>query len=131
MMLIHKYRKIILFIVFGVLTTGINYVSYYLLTRWAGLALVPANIAAWILAVLLAYATNLKWVFNSSAKVFLRILREFVEFITARVAMGLLDTVSMLALAYGLSMDDMLAKILVNVLVIIVNYLLSKWVVFR
>ena len=128
---IKKHRQILLYIFFGALTVGVNYISYFMLTRWLDASLIVANTIAWLLAVLFAYVTNRLYVFTGSAKGTLLILKEFGLFIAARIISGLFDTASMLVLVEWLSVNDMIAKMLVNLLVIIINYVLSRWIVFR
>jgi putative flippase GtrA len=126
----NKYREVLLYLIFGVLTTAVNYAAYILFTRAAALPLVAANLLAWVLAVAFAYATNRRWVFASKTTGAAALV-EAGAFVAARIFSGVVDTVCMVLLVEWLHVHDMLAKILVNVLVIAINYVLSKLVIFR
>jgi putative flippase GtrA len=125
-----KYREVLLYLIFGVLTTAVNYAAYVFFTRAVALPLVAANLLAWVLAVAFAYATNRRWVFESKTKG-TAALTEAGAFVAARVFSGVMDTVCMVLLVEWLHVHDMIAKILVNVLVIVINYILSKLIIFR
>jgi putative flippase GtrA len=125
-----KYREVLLYLIFGVLTTVVNYVAYVLFTRAAALPLVAANLLAWVLAVAFAYATNRRWVFESKTKG-AAALAEAGAFVAARIFSGVVDTVCMVLMVEWLHVHDMIATILVNVLVIAINYVLSKLIIFR
>jgi len=70
-------------------------------------------------------------VFESSDNGKLSMLKEFLKFIAARIFSGLFDTASMMILVNLLAVNDMVAKILVNILVVVINYVLSKWIIFK
>jgi putative flippase GtrA len=125
-----KYQEIFLYLLFGVLTTVVNYAAYALFTRAGDLPLVAANLLAWVLAVAFAYATNRRWVFKSKTKG-AAALAEAGSFVAARIFSGVVDTICMVLLVEWFHIHDMIAKILVNVLVIAINYILSKLIIFR
>lgn len=129
--LIIKYKSFILYAVFGVLTTLINIGTYILLTRLFSMPVTYANVIAWIACVTAAYLTNRKWVFDSQAKGLKSIFLEFMAFIASRVFSGLLDIGIMFLFVEVLDFPDIIVKVLVNIIVIIVNYVLSRLVVFR
>ncbi|MBQ9565787.1 MAG: GtrA family protein [Synergistaceae bacterium] len=116
------------YLVFGVLTTGVNIASYWFLAHPLGLPTVPATVAAWVLAVLFAYATNRKWVFRSAARTRGEVLRELVSFFACRVATGLLDVACMYVFAEVLGFHDVMIKTASNGLVIILNYIGSRFI---
>lgn len=125
-----KYREIFLYLVFGVLTTIVNYVAYWVFTRPIPLPLAAANMTAWALAVAFAYATNRKWVF-ASKKTGSAVWGELAAFVASRLFSGATDTLLMVLLVERLGFHDMLIKLGVNVIVVILNYVLSKLIVFR
>lgn len=129
--LLQKYRGLILYGVFGALTTAINIGAYALCYRVLGVPNVPSNIVAWIVAVLFAFITNKLYVFESKSLERGTVLRELVAFVAARLATGLMDLAIMFVGVDVLHGPDLLIKIGSNVLVIILNYVLSKLVVFR
>jgi len=120
-----------MYVIFGGLTTLVNIISYFVLTRFCQFGTTPSTVIAWILSVIFAYFTNRKWVFESNTRGFSKILIEIVAFFGARLFSGALDLGIMFLFVTILGFDDMLIKILSNVLVIIINYLLSNWFIFK
>ena len=127
--LIEKNREVIMYLVFGVLTTAVNYISYLLLAPFFVKTVIP-TIIAWILSVIFAYVTNRIFVFCSKAKG-KEIIREIAAFFGARIFSGVLDVIVMWLFADTLCFNDKLIKILSNVIVIVLNYIAGKWFVFR
>lgn len=121
----------IFYILFGVLTTLVNTVSYWLFAHPLRLPTVPSAVMAWALAVLFAYLTNRKWVFHSRAEGKNEILKEGISFYLCRLGTGVVDWGCMYVMVDVLRWNDMIVKIAVNVLVIILNYAASKLIVFR
>lgn len=128
--LYNQYKEMILYIVFGVLTTAINYGSYFLLAHPMGLSVIASNVIAWIVAVLFAFVTNKLLVFDSKSLRFDLVLKELVSFAACRFFSGALDTGIMLVFVNMLHFSDLIIKLLSNVLVIIINYILSKFFIF-
>ena len=126
-----KHKDVIPYLIFGVLTTAVNVVSYALLTRVVHLSTIVSVIVAWFLAVLFAYLTNRKWVFKSKAKTRKEIAREVVSFFSCRLATGVLDWLIMLVFVDGLHFNDIIIKIIANIIVIVLNYVASKMVIFK
>ena len=129
--LYEKYKDLIPYAFFGVCTTAVNVVSYWIFARLLGCPVMFSTIVAWILAVLFAYVTNRKWVFHSEAEGSKEILKEMVSFFLCRLATGVLDWLCMFVFVDLLHWNDVLIKFLANVLVIILNYVASKLVIFR
>lgn len=128
-----RYREIINYLIVGGLTTVVSLVSYYacvltFLDPTDPLQLQIANVISWILAVSFAYVTNRKYVFESKNT---HILQEVTAFFGARVATLLLDMGCMALLVSVLHMNDKIAKILVQFIIVIANYVFSKFLVFR
>ena len=126
-----QFKEQILYIVFGVLTTAINIIAFFVCSRLVNLSLIPSNIIAWILSVLFAFITNKIYVFNSKNYSFSVVLRELIDFIVARGATGILDLVLMYLFVSIIGIEDMISKIIINIIVIILNYILSKLYVFK
>lgn len=126
-----KYRDLILYALFGALTTLVNTGVYWLCAHPLGLKVVPSSVIAWFAAILFAYLTNRKWVFHSEAETPREIAGEAVSFFLCRLATGVLDWALMWLFADRLRWNDMLVKIAVNLLVILLNYVASKLLVFR
>ena len=128
-----KYKHIINYLFFGVLSTLINLVIYYVLTITIlnpknAIHLQIANIVSWIGAVIFAYITNRKYVFESKNK---KILKEFTSFFGARIITLLMDIVIMFIGVTLLKQDDKIFKIISQVVVIVSNYIFSKIFVFK
>ncbi len=128
--LIHQYRELLSYLVFGVLTTVVNYVVYLLAAPFFETATVPTAIA-WIFAVVFAYVTNRKYVFRSKASGTAAVAREAAAFFGARLLSGILDVAFMWLTADLLHWNDKIMKLVSNVFVMIFNYVASKLVIFR
>lgn len=129
--LYEKYKDIILYLFFGICTTLVNISTYWIAARALRFDVMPSTIIAWFLAVLFAYITNRRWVFHSEAKEYKTVLKEIVSFFTCRLATGVVDWLCMFIFVDILLWNDMVVKIGANVLVIILNYIASKLVIFR
>ncbi|MDO5557051.1 MAG: GtrA family protein [Clostridia bacterium] len=129
--MIKKYREVIMYGIFGVLTTVVNYLTYYLVSRLCGLGINVSNIIAWVISVAFAYITNKIWVFESKDNSITNILEEIIKFIGARVFSLLLELVIMNVFVGIMGMNDLIIKIIANIIVIIINYVLSKFMIFK
>ena len=127
-----KYKELFFYGVFGVGATVINIVSYRVLANTFGKKyFLIANIIAWILAFIFAFITNKLFVFESRSWETQIAMKEFVGFLSARLATGILDTVLMWLFVSIISLDDTLSKIIINILVIIINHIASKFFIFK
>lgn len=129
--LIDKYKDVIPYAVFGVLTTLVNIGSYWVMAHPMKMPVMVSTVIAWILSVLFAYLTNRKWVFHSEASSSNEIIHEIVMFFSARLATGVIDGGSMFIFVDLMKMNDVVIKTLANVLVIILNYVASKFFIFK
>ena len=128
--LLVKYRELILYLVFGVLTTVVNYVSYLIFAPLFKTTTIP-TVIAWVLSVIFAYFTNRVWVFQSHAKGAAALFREVLSFFGARLLSGVIDVGIMWVFADRMGLNDKIVKLASNVFVVIFNYVASKLVVFR
>ena len=126
-----NYREIAAYLIFGVLTTVVNIVVYWLAAHPLNIATVPSSVIAWIASVLFAYVTNRIWVFHSETTEKAGILREMFYFFAARLATGVLDWAFMYVSVDLLHYNDVVMKIVANVIVVIMNYLASKLFIFK
>lgn len=131
--LFNKYKEVIMYLIFGVLTTVVSLVSYYLLTITilnpeSGLQLQIANILSWIISVAFAYITNRKYVFESKSKEF---VKEISSFVGGRVVTLLMDMAIMFIFVTVLHLNDKVFKLVSQVVVIVANYIISKIFVFK
>lgn len=129
--LFQKYKDVIPYAIFGVLTTLVNIASYWLCAHALGMPVMASTIIAWILAVLFAYVTNRKWVFLSEAKGRRAIVKEMLSFFACRLATGLVDWACMFLFVDVLHWNDVLIKTGANILVIVLNYIASKLIIFK
>ena len=129
--LAEKYKSIIMYLIFGVLTTVVNVVTYYISAHIFSVNTVASSVIAWFVAVLFAYITNRKWVFNSRQTGFKNILFEISRFFLCRFATGVVDWVIMYVFVDLLSFNDIIIKISANIIVIILNYVASLLIIFR
>ena len=128
-----KYKEIIIYLIFGILTTIISLLTYYLLTYTIlnpeiPLELQIAIIISWITCVTFAYITNRKYVFNIQNK---NIIKEIIKFYTSRLSTLFLDMLFMYIFVTKLNLNDKIIKIIINIIIIILNYILSKILVFK
>lgn len=125
-----KYRELIMYVIFGGLTTVVSFVSYYALL-WVGLHYIAAQIISWALAVAFAFVVNKIFVFedrdNSPAELF----RQIWQFVSVRIASGVIETVLLWLLVDVLTVGEGIAKIPVAVLTVVINYVASKLFIFK
>ncbi len=124
-------KSVILYIIFGILTTLINIVSYYICSHILSQEILISNVIAWIISVLFAYITNRKWVFESSTYKKRDILKEAISFFSCRLLTGLMDMGIMFISVNLLLFNDVVMKVVSNILVIVVNYIASKLLIFK
>lgn len=128
-------KETISYIIFGVLTTVINIVAFVCfdkITIWPQtLHLTITNCLAWIVAVIFAFITNKLYVFNSKSMEIRLVLREFLAFVGARLASLGIDTVGLIFLVNSFAMNSVIAKVIMNIVVIIINYVISKVFIFK
>ena len=126
-----KRIDIILYIFFGLCTTFVNMIAYWLFARQLKLDIMTSNIIAWVLAVLFAYITNRKWVFHSKASSIKEISSEIISFFGCRLATGIVDCLCMYIFVELIGFDDMIIKVVSNIIVVVLNYVASKLIIFK
>lgn len=158
--LFKKYREIIMYCIFGLSTTVVNWVIYSIYVRvvpvndyaagfptWfqelivsrlhLDIKLLYAGVIAWIVAVIFAFVTNKLWVFESKSWNAKLVTGEALTFFGGRIATGILEVVAVPAfVAWGFDatlfgVDGLPAKIVISVAIVILNYILSKFISFR
>jgi len=128
MTLCMKYKEALNYIIFGILTTLVNWIVFQFcieifLINWS-----IANVIAWIFAVIFAYVTNRTIVFQSSSP---HVIKELLLFIQFRLVSLLLEMLIMFVLIEMISFAPFASKIVTSVVVVIANYIFSKAVIFR
>ena len=128
-----KYKEIINYLIFGALTTLINLLTYYILIITIfnpnnKIELQITNIIAWIISVTFAYITNKLFVFNSKEQ---NIKKEVIKFYSSRISTLLVEIILMYIFVSTLKYNDKIIKIITNIIIIILNYIISKLLVFQ
>ena len=132
----HAYKEAIDYLFWGGMTTVVSWGSYSLFVL-LGASVFWGNVGSWICAVSFAFVTNKLWVFQSKSWAGSVLIPELGKFLSSRVATGVFEMVAVPALvALGLNhtifgIDGMVSKVLVSVIVVILNYILSKLFVFK
>ena len=122
-------NDVIRYIFWGGCTTLVNLVSFYLM-RIAGLPLMAANIISIILAILFAYVVNSRFVFHDSCETLKDHIQPFVKFISARLVTMVIEVGGVWLLAVVMGFHDMVAKFCTQFLVLVLNYIFSKFLIF-
>ena len=115
----------------GVMTTVVNIAVFFALRAFFTTPMLAANFAAWVVAVLFAFVTNRRFVFSSAEREPLSIAKELALFISSRAFSGFIDMALMFALVDAIGFAEFPVKVAVNGIVIVVNYLTSRFFVFR
>lgn len=137
--LIKKFlnKETISYLIFGVLTTIINIVVFWLAQRELALVMsedaasLVGNVIAWVISVAFAFVTNKLFVFESKSMAFKVVMAELTGFVIARLLSLAFDEGFMFVAIVLLGMNSLLAKIISNVFVVIINYVLSKFFIFK
>lgn len=140
-----KYKELITYVVFGGLTTLVNFVAFYIFTGILGEVLYLINNAiAWVVSVIFAYVTNKLFVFESKSWKLKLVAKESIEFVGARVFSFLIEEGGMLLFVSVLGFGDialeffgftisgqLIVKLILAVIVVILNYFFSKFIIFK
>ena len=125
-----KHKSILLYLFFGCLTTLISIGSFVLFDSGLEIPPLVANILSWICAVSFAYVTNRIWVF-SSATTGKQAMHEGISFFSGRLLTLAFEESILLVFVQLMEMNSTLIKILAQVAVLILNYLISKFFIFK
>jgi putative flippase GtrA len=118
-------------LIFGVSTTLVNLVVYWMMAHCFLIDVMVSTVVACFFSVLFAYVTNRQWVFNSKVISTYGILKELFSFFTCRIFTGIIDWICMFVFVDTLHYQDFIIKIFSNFLVIILNYITSKVLIFK
>ena len=133
--LYYKYEEVLSYLIFGVLTTVVSVVTYLVFANVcfpnkSDLDIQICNVLSWICAVTFAYITNRKYVFKSKS-VGVQKLKEVINFFLARLFSLFVDMALMFLMYSVMHIDDTIAKLVVQVVVVVLNYIFSKLIVFK
>ena len=123
--------ELVAYLFTGVATTVVNYVVYFIATRWFGMGVMPGTWAAWVLAVAFGYAVNKAFVFKTHCESMAALMKEAVSFFTMRLVSLGAETVIMFVAVEVLGLNDLVMKLLTNFIVIVLNYVFSKLFIFK
>ena len=129
--LVKKHEELIKYLIIGVLTTVINYIIFAILVKAANIDIHASNIVAWLVSVIFAYFTNKLFVFESKSFKLKVIAKEVLSFGAARILSLLLEELVLYIFVNILSMNELVIKLIANVIVIAINYILSKFIIFK
>lgn len=129
--LIKKYWDVVAYLIFGVLTTVVNYLVYLPVYNLLGISAAVSNAIAWVAAVAFAFLTNKPFVFKSHDWSARTVLPELAKFVSCRVASGAMETVILLVTVDILNWNGNIWKLITSVLVVVLNYAASKLLVFK
>ena len=128
--LLIKYRELIVYVIFGGLTTVVSWGSYYPL-RFVNVDNQLAQWISWAAAVAFAFVVNKLFVFRDRDKTAAGLARQIWQFVSVRIASGVLEWLLMLLFVELIKIPDGISKIVVSVVTVIVNYIASKLLIFR
>lgn len=123
-----KYEEIINYLIVGGMTTLVSIGVYALCTKCFHVNYMIANVISWVISVLFAYITNRIFVFKSKSE---NIILEVYQFFKYRIFSFLIEIFLMYVFVELISIDDMISKVIVQIIVIILNYVFSKLFVFK
>ena len=129
--LINKYGEIIRYLIVGVLTTLVSVLSYYVCARIFTIGYMISTVLSWIISVLFAFITNKYFVFQSESGDKNRIFRECIDFFGCRIITLIIEIIIMWLFVDMIHVDDMISKIVVQFIVVVLNYVFSKLFVFQ
>lgn len=128
--IIKKHWDILSYLFFGVLTTVVNYAVYLPLYNFLHCSATLSNCIAWGVAVIFAYLTNKPFVFKSYDWSMMTVVPEFAKFIGCRLGSGAVETLIIFVTVDLLNWNGNLMKLITSLLVVVLNYVGSKLLVF-
>ena len=126
-----KYKELISYGFWGVMTTLVNYVVFFVCLRLLNINYLISNVVSWVFAVMFAYITNKVFVFNSKNWSPGKLKNEAILFFIGRLLSLVVETVMLYVLVDGLSFSSEVMKVITNLVVIAINYFISKFMIFN
>lgn len=127
-----KYKEIVNYLICGGLSTVVNFASYYVFARVFKIDEVISSAMSWVAAVIFAYIVNKIFVFESKTSGKKELVKEFVSFIACRIVSGITCDVGTFALMVKvLHINDIISKVVTQVMVVVLNYVFSKLIIFK
>lgn len=128
---VKKHWDIFVYLFFGVLTTVVNYLVYLPAYNWLHISAAVSNMLAWVVAVVFAFVTNKPFVFRSYDWSSSTVIPELIKFVSCRIASGAMETAILFVAVDLFSWNGNIWKLFTQILVVILNYVGSKLLVFR
>lgn len=128
---LRKYKEGILYLFFGVLSTIVNLGTYFIATRVFEINYLVSNVIAWFFAVIFAYVTNKFFVFEVKNVEIKFLIKEFLSFINCRIVSGVTEIVLIYLMVEILCINDFIVKIITNIVVVVLNFIFSKLIIFK
>ena len=125
-----KNKEVLLYLLFGFLTTVVSIVSYAVFNVTFEINELVSNVIAWIFAVLFAFVTNKIWVFHAPAYTMKEFVKQMLSFFGGRVATLVIEEIILLMFVTFLAFPSISVKLVAQILVIVLNYVISKFFVF-
>lgn len=129
--LYYKHMQMVNYVFFGGLTTLVNFVTYFVALKVLNIPNVPSNLIAWLVSVLFAFVVNKLYVFRSMSLEMKVILFELFSFVSVRLLTGALETVIMYVGVDVMNYNELVLKMIANVIVLLTNYFGSILIIFR
>ncbi len=126
-----KYKEVLLYLIFGGLTTVVSLASFWLFTYPLHINVLISNVLSWICAVTFAYFTNAKWVFEAKPETRGEAAKQFVSFYAGRLATLGVEEAILLVFVTLLHGNEMIVKVIAQIVVVVLNYVVSKLFVFK
>ncbi len=126
-----RLKELLLYEFFGVFTLLISIGSFALFTETLMIDPLVANVFSWVLAVAFAYVTNRNWVFKKTATGAGDVIHETMRFVSGRLSTLIIEELIILVCVTWLGMDNMIVKVVAQIVVILLNYCISRFWVFR
>lgn len=126
-----KYKEVILYLLFGGATFFINLWLFTLLTHVMKMDALVANVIDWIICVLIQFSTNRTWVFNNNVCSTTELIKQIVSFFGWRLLTLIIEETILAVFIVLMNLNSFIVKLLAQVVVIVLNYVISKWLVFR
>ena len=126
-----KYKEIISYGFWGVITTLVNYAVFFVCLRLFDINYLISNTVSWVCAVTFAFITNKIFVFNSIDWSMAKLKAEVLPFFLGRIFSLIVETVILYVLVDGLSLNSEIMKVFTNLVVVAINYFISKFMIFK
>ena len=126
-----KYKEILLYLFFGGVTVFLNIFLFFVINQITELDELVNNVICWIVCVIFQFFTNRTWVFNKGVNTLDEFLKQMVSFISGRIITLFIEELILAMFIYRFGFNLIIIKIIAQIIVIILNYIISKTVVFK